>query len=203
MFDLHETLVLGKFCIIHIEGRSKYSNLKDVNEQNEIRIRQAIEEHVKQGGDVSRFYERCTSVPEIIDKNIHGIHIDPCYKDFTRILADINRPTSLARRSSKRSSVGSSSSTDTVLLFPDICYVCKKGRAQFKGKKVTPTLIVTDDAVESIKAASLGKNIYEEFRDVDLIAKELKMHTNCYREFTRGYTKKERESRLNEVAVSI
>ena len=203
MFDFHEILVLGKFCIIHIEGRSKYSNLKDVNEQNEIRIRQAIEEHEKQGRKVSRFYEQCTSVPEIIDKNIHGIHIDPCYKDFTRILADFNRPTSLVCRSSKRSSDGSSSAMDAVLLFPDVCYLCKKDRVQFKGKKVTPTLIVTDDAVESIKAASLGKNIYQEFRDVDLIANELKMHTHCYRDFTRGYTKKERERRLSEVAVSI
>ena len=93
---------------------------------------------------------------------------------------------------------------DAVWLFPDECHFCKKIRVQIKGNKVMPTLITTTDAVESIKAAAFAKNAewYREFKDVCLIAKEFKAHSHCYREFTRGYTKKDRERPTNENVVS-
>ena len=109
---------------------------------------------------------------------MYSIHNDPCYKIFTRILSDITKSKPESRRSSDRSSAGSSSNMDPAWLFPDECHFCKKIRVQIKGNKVRPALITTTDAVESIKAAALAKNIerYSEFKDVGLIAKEFKFH---------------------------
>ena len=178
---------IGKFCIIHYKDKSSYSPLKDVNKLNKDRIRQAKSEHEKQPPSSNKHYEQCKSIPKTIDNNVHGIHNDPCYKIFTRILSDITKSKPESRRSSDRSSAGSSSNMDPTWLFPDECHFCKKIRVQIKGNKVMPALITTTDAVESIKAAVLAKNIewYSEFKDVCLIAKEFKAHAHCYRESTR------------------
>lgn len=124
--------------------------------------------------------------------------MNPCYKVFTRILVGdyINQKeqTRLSRGSS------SSSSADTVWLFPKECNICKKYRVQYKGKRVFPIQIATNDAVCTIKAAAYAKDqdMYGEIKDVCLFAKEFKTHDHCYRDFTRGFTKKSRESVKNQ-----
>lgn len=194
---------IGKFCVIHYEDELSYSPLKNISELNKERIRQAKNEHEKQPAN-NKHYEQCQSIPETIDADLHSIHSDPCYKKFTRILAGITKNKPDNRRSSSRSSAGSSSNTNVAWLFPDGCYFCKKIRVQIKGKKVIPTLITTTDAVESIKAAAFAKNAewYREVKDVCLIAKEFKAHYHCYRDFTRGYTRKDRECPTVENVVS-
>lgn len=56
--------------------------------------------------------------------------------------------------------------------------------------------MTTHNAVSTFKAAAFAKDIdiYAEIKDICLMAKELKTHDHCYWNFTRGYTKKDRES---------
>ena len=129
-----------KFCIIHYKNKSSYNPLKDVNELNKDRIRQAKSEHEKQPPSSNKHYEQCKSIPKTIDNNVHGIHNDPCYKTFTRILSDITKRKPESQRSSDRSSAGSSSNMDPAWLFPDECHFCKKIRVQIKGNRVMPAL---------------------------------------------------------------
>ena len=62
---------------------------------------------------------------------------------------------------------------------------------QYKNKRTEPYTIVTFVAANSIKAAAKVKNenLYIEIKDLDLIAKEFKVHKHCYQQFTYGYTK--------------
>ncbi|MEM7299100.1 MAG: hypothetical protein AAF391_12645, partial [Bacteroidota bacterium] len=164
-------------------------------EMNEGRIRQAKKEHEQDPS--SQHLEQCCMIPTSIDSTLHGIHINPCYKLFTRILAgSTSSETNQTEQSRLSRSSSSSSMTGTVNLYPKECYLCKKYRVQIKGKKVLPTQIATNDAVSTIRAAAQAQNeeMYREIKDTDLFAKEFKTHDHCYRQFTRGYTKKSRDS---------
>ena len=59
-----------------------------------------------------------------------------------------------------------------------------------KRKSYEPHKIVNFDAERSIKASAQVKNesLYAEIKDLDLISKEFKVHSHCYREFTRKET---------------
>ena len=61
----------------------------------------------------------------------------------------------------------------------------------YKNKRTEPYTIVTFNAANSIKAAAKVKkeNLYVEIKDLDLTAKEFKVHKHCYQQFTHGYTK--------------
>ena len=139
----------------------------------------------------------------MIDNNLHGIHMDPCYKNFTRILSNAKTASVTLKRSMRRSQ--GPSSLEAAWLFPEECYICKKVRVQYKGKKLLPVKIAATDAVDSVKAAARAKNMemYLEIKDLCLFAKEFKTHVHCYKDFTRGYTKKDRETTLDEQMVSF
>ena len=133
-------------------------------------------------------------VPASIDNTTHGIHIDPCYKLLTRVLAGKGPEENLNQIS--RPSRRSSSSKSRTWFFPKECYLCNKFRVQFRGKKVIPVMIEIDEAEDTIKATAKLKNpnLYFEIKDVDLFPKEFKAHVHCYREFTRGFNKGSRAS---------
>ena len=88
---------------MHYDGKEKYSKLKDVSEQNESRIREAKAKQ-ETFSDENRHEKQCHLVPDIIDNDIHGIHMEPCYKKFTLILAKKSIEQTIGR-SSKRSSM--------------------------------------------------------------------------------------------------
>ena len=52
---------------------------------------------------------------------------------------------------------------------------------------------ITFDAERSINASAQVKNesLYVEIKDLDLISKEFKVHSHCYRDFTRKETEAE------------
>ena len=158
-----------------------------------MRIRQAKEELEKEL--INPNHEQCKMVPASIDNTTHGIHIDPCYKLFTRVLAGKGSQENVNQRN--RSSRRSSSSKSGTWFSPKECYLCNKYRVQFKGKEDIPVMIERDEAEDTIKAAAKAKNpnLYFEIKDVDLFAKELKTHVHCYREFTRGFNKSSRASK--------
>ena len=81
------------------------------------------------------------------------------------------------------------SSSTQAWVYPKECNLCSKHRIQFKRTKYVPYKIETHDAEMTIKAAAKDKNetLYNEIKDLDLIAKEFKVHKHCYQHYTTGY----------------
>ena len=74
-----------KTCVVHYAGRENYSKMKDVSLINEQQRRKAKSIREKNGGHHHK--EQCDSIPEKIDPEKHGIHLNPCYKKFTLIIS--------------------------------------------------------------------------------------------------------------------
>jgi len=66
-----------KKCIIHYEGQSSYSELKDLSETNIKRIKEAKKKRQEIGG--AHCHSQAELVPEEIDHNKYGVHLNPCY----------------------------------------------------------------------------------------------------------------------------
>ena len=71
----------------------------------------------------------------------------------------------------------------------------KNHAVQYKDKKVTPVTITSFQAKKTIKAAAKAKDqdMYNEIEDLDLLAKEFKMHDHCRKYFLRGFGEQSRE----------
>ena len=61
---------------------------------------------------------------------------------------------------------------------------------QYMSKKFEPYKIATYDAERTYKAAAKAtdQKLYAEISSLDLIAKEFKVHANCYQNFIRGFS---------------
>ena len=75
-----------KQCIVHYAGLGQCSELKDVNEEKEARIRAAIAKRQTLKGR-NHHEEQCLLVSDNIQDATHGVLMTPCYKTFTLILA--------------------------------------------------------------------------------------------------------------------
>ena len=67
--------------------------VKEISKLNKHKIRQAKITRERKGGP-NHHEEQCLSVPGIIDPNMHGVHITPCYKKFTLILSTVPKKSS-------------------------------------------------------------------------------------------------------------
>ena len=170
----------NRLCVVHYTGFSSYSNIKDISQDNAVRLRNAKVKRETLKGE-NHHQEQCSLIPDIINNDVHGIHMIPCYKKFTLILAGQSSVENETRKT-KRASIGDSS-----WVYPNVCNLCKKHRVQFQGKKVTPSTISTYDAEKSFKedAEEKDKVLFIEIKDLDLIAKEFKFHEHCRRNFLR------------------
>lgn len=180
-----------KKCIIHYFGYRKYSEVKEINELKASKIRDArFARELAGGGD---YHEtQCKMVPESFGPS-HGVHLEPCYVKFISILDEARPSNETERRISCRGSqplLRQSSWT-----FPEECNICKKGRIQHKGNKSYPKCIASFQAQETIKAAAKLRDpsMYENIKELDLIAKEFKMHDHCRKSFLKGFGKESRE----------
>lgn len=181
-------------CIVHYPNKdeSKYSAIKDISTINEERIRLAKSER-ESYTDENFHREQCESIPDEINHDKHGIHLDPCYKKFTLILSKKKKePTEKSQRLSERLS---SPPRKDALVYPKECNICKLYKIKVKGSFEFPITISTLNATETVKAAAMSKNqdMYYEIKDLDLISKEFKYHSSCYQDFTRGYSAKCRQ----------
>ena len=68
-------------CIVHYHNQSSYSALKSLSEINIRRIEEAKIKRIEIGGAYEHA-EQCIMVPETIDIELHGIHLEPCYKRY-------------------------------------------------------------------------------------------------------------------------
>ncbi|KAG1711251.1 hypothetical protein GQR58_002553 [Nymphon striatum] len=91
-------------CIIHYKGFTEYKNLKELSERNKGRILEAKKEREKLGGE-HHHKDQCDGIPEKFGAK-DCIHLEPCYKKFTLILAGQSTRQSNDRRSSSRKSIG-------------------------------------------------------------------------------------------------
>ena len=183
-------------CIVHYTDQDpvKYSKIKQISAVNEQRIKAAKLEREQLVDSSNRHLEQCRSIPEIIDYQKHGIHMEPCYKKFTLILAKKAKqsiPKPVQRLSNSCTPASDSEKTN---VYPNICNYCKKYQLKQKQKIQFPKTITTSDAVATIKAAAKQNNpdLYYEIKDHDLIAREFKYHKKCYNDINRGFTFKAR-----------
>ena len=124
--------------------------------------------------------EQCNSVPLIgFDPSIHGIHVEPCYKKFTKIISVSHKQNTDEAESTKIKQKKSDKCVNTVWLFLKTCVFCNQQRKSVNKTVYTFHKITTNDAMESVKKAAEIKNeeqLLLRIRDVDLIAKEMQMH---------------------------
>ena len=172
-------------CIVHYPNKdeSKYSVIRDISTINEERIRLAKSERESYTNE--NFHsEHCESIPDEINHDKHGIHLDPCYKKFTLILSKNKKePTEKSERLSERLS---SPPRKDALVYPKECNICKLYKIKVKGSFEFPITIYTLNATKTVKAAAMSKNqdMYYEIKDLGLISKEFKYHSSCYPDFT-------------------
>ena len=67
-------------CIVHYKSQS-YSKIKDLSEVNITRIMDAKVKRESLGGD-NLHAEQTSKIPEEINTDIHGIHMESCYKRY-------------------------------------------------------------------------------------------------------------------------
>ena len=75
-------------CVVHYTKKHmKYSQLKPLSQNQYERIITAKE--IRQKGNRENHHEeQCKSVPLLsFDPSVHGVHLDPCYKQFTKIIS--------------------------------------------------------------------------------------------------------------------
>ena len=69
-------------CIIHYEDQSSYSpTVKKLSAINIARISEAKEKRIKLGG-ANEHKEQIIQIPDEINPELHGIHLEPCYKRY-------------------------------------------------------------------------------------------------------------------------
>lgn len=74
-----------------------------------------------------------------------------------------------------------------------MCFFCKQTRKEFNKRTYCPYKITTVDAEQKIKEVAVMKEdeqLLLHIRDLDLIAKEFRMHNPCYNNCVRKLSKK-------------
>ena len=167
--------------IAHYAGLGPYSELKDVNKEKKARIRAAKAKRQTLKGR-NHHEEQCLLVPDNMQDATHAVHMTPCYKKFTLILAGESSGHENNQRLSKRSSDGNST-----WVYPEVCRFCKKGRVSYRGKKVGLAKLEMKEAELLIKQKAREKDpeLFYEIEHLDVIAKNVWFHEHCRKDFIR------------------
>ena len=169
-----------KQCIVHYTNKQwKYSQLKPLSQNQYERILKAKE--IRQtDNEENQHQEQCNSGPLIgFDPSVHGIHLEPCYKKFTKIISVARKQNADEAESTRIKRKKSEECLNTVGLFPKTCVFCNQQRKSVNKTVYTLHKITTNDAVDLVKKAAEIKNdeqLLLRIRGVDLIAKEMQMH---------------------------
>ncbi len=128
-------------CMIHYTIKeAKCSKIKAISEINKDNI-YAAKDYREELGSQNYHKQQCRSIPDEIDPESHGIHLEPCYKKFTLILF-IKKSSSAPGGSSDERSVDNgsrpkrarvSSDKESRPVFPKECNFC--GEYRIKRKK--------------------------------------------------------------------
>ena len=176
-------------CIIHYRIKdARYSKIKSISDINKEKIYAPKRIRESKGG-AHHHEEQCMTIPNEIDPNEHGIHLEPCYKKFVLIISqEKKRSLDSADISTRPKRSKPSDGQISRDVYPKECNLCNKYRIMRNGKYIFPVTISTQQAVNTIKDAAEAKEdqkLFFEIKDLDLIAKEFKYHDASYREYTR------------------
>ena len=151
------------FCVVQYKNSaSTYAKMKNISWINKQKIYEAKILREEIGGE-NYHEEQCLLLPsEIIDSK-HGIHLNPCYKKFTKILSnkqfkrkqisdesDLEPPTRPKRLCLD--------ANEKKYVYPKECNLCKKHHLRRKGRLYFPVTITTENAVQAIKSSAKAKN---------------------------------------------
>ena len=178
----------GLSCIVHYPSKDcLYSSIKDLSDINKDKIYAAKATRLRLGG--KHFHEeQCNSIPDEVDPNKHGVHLEPCYKKFKKIMSHEKSLAETSTEAIQRPQRLKTAATQRPDVYPQVCNFCQKYRVKRQQKHHVPITITTKQAELTLKEAAeanIDQNIYYEIKDVDLIAKVFKYHEFCYKEFTR------------------
>ena len=118
-------MTVNKSCIIHYDGRKKFSKIKDLSPVNEERIRKA--KIIQETFDDENYHKKqCDTIPATINHEVHGVHMTLCYKKFVLIITPTKPQQTLKWHSSRRlSSPTSIINYSETWLYPDEGNFCK------------------------------------------------------------------------------
>ena len=75
-------------CVAHYANSNRTcGTLKELSDNQLNRLLEAKNVREKEQLETNRHYEQCRTIPEKsqFNSSVHGIHLDPCYKLFTKI----------------------------------------------------------------------------------------------------------------------
>ena len=150
---------------------------------------------------------QANSIPAKFIEGEYYVHRQ-CYQKFTKAISV------LAERRFRPKHAGSKgrssplkrkkrSGETTVILFPNRCMKCTSSRPlKVKGKKQDLRVLQTFSSCRMVKRAAELQNDADmllAIKDQELIAREFKMHPQCYKEYTRACSKHSASTDIPEV----
>ena len=165
-------------CIVHYHDydSSRYTKIKKLSTANITRIRNAKFEREKYT-DYRRHEAQCISIPDTLDPEIHGVHLQPYYAVFTHILSKIKPMSSLTSPTLPKSPLATVREEliekDESINFRK-CFICKKGLTKSKQKNEHPKIIDISADTESKIKWYLSENnqewydIVKDIKDINL-----------------------------------
>ena len=73
-------------CIVHYKNCERYSKIKPLSDQNKTRIVEAKKVRESSTRENTRHKEQCDSIPDSFHDELHGIHLEPCYKRYRQFI---------------------------------------------------------------------------------------------------------------------
>jgi hypothetical protein len=186
-------------CIVHYNRNCADSDERPITEQSFQTIRKVVDVCLAQNNVVHRLSDICSTVPLILDSELHGAH-RWCYS-FTNtahikaVIVSKELSSSTVRTSKRNSSVKALASSGSVgssskcslfppasILFPRTCLFCDEINKFWNGKLQTLRKCQTKTAEMTIKRSAQQKaeyNVLRKVDGVDLVAKEAWYHECC------------------------
>ena len=203
-----EGLREARGCIIHYDHLlTENPVLSPLTNETFARLVESKNARIELGG--SNLHEaQANSIPARFIGGEYYVHRQ-CYQKFTKAISVLaekrsrpkhagskGRPSPLKRKKRTGETLG--------ILFPNRCMKCTSSRPlKVKGKKQDLRVLQTFSSCRMLKRAAELQNDEEmllAIKDQDLIAREFKMHPQCYKEYTRVCSKQ--STRANQPEVS-
>ena len=92
-------------CVVNYsESNRTFTKLKALSENQHQKLLKAKAVREKETSELNQHFSQCQAIPgsDNLDVNIHGVHLEPCYKKFTNIFAP-SRKRKLPQESSEKS----------------------------------------------------------------------------------------------------
>ena len=81
-------------CIVHYVDQKSYGKIKKLSKINTEKIKLAKEKRQQVGG--VHYHSQVDHIPDQIDPEKHGVHLEPCYKRYDIIYVYSQRNTGYA-----------------------------------------------------------------------------------------------------------